>query len=127
MKGLTLKRLYISKKVLGVPVRDNYWQTETGWPIIAPCSFDSAEDATAPKVGSAGLPVPGYNIDCIPIEGEKHDSEEQALGNLVVRLPLPPGVFPTLWKDADGYFKKYFQKFPGCLDLSDAGYVDEEG
>ncbi|KAJ3392314.1 hypothetical protein HDU92_008545 [Lobulomyces angularis] len=106
--------------MLGVPMIDNYWQTETGWPITASCFFDG-ENRTKEKYGSAGLPCPGYNV--VVLESEETDEK---LGNLALKLPLPPGCATTLWKNHSGYLKAYLNKFPGYFDLTDAGKVDDD-
>ncbi|KAJ3329465.1 hypothetical protein HDU76_007842 [Blyttiomyces sp. JEL0837] len=120
-------------RALEIPLRDNFWQTETGWPITAACAMPSEADATTPKPGSAGPPVPGYRV-CILTpthDGEDPDTctdwmeaHNGVLGSAVVKLPLPPGAFITLWNNHEGYLKR---KFPGYYDLTDAGYLDNDG
>ncbi|KAJ3167274.1 hypothetical protein HK101_011793 [Irineochytrium annulatum] len=123
-------------KELGVPIRDNFWQTETGWPITAASAFVGGE-GTPVVVGSAGPPVAGYDVRVLVSVKEKGEGDEDfkemkeagwgVLGNLVVKLPLPPGCFTTLWNNHEGYLKSYFTKFPGYFDLTDAGLIDEGG
>ncbi|KAI8800084.1 hypothetical protein BJ742DRAFT_843069 [Cladochytrium replicatum] len=112
--------------LLKIPVRDNYWQTETGWPVACAC----ASPPTSPRFGSAGPAVPGYDVRVI-VAGENGEGWKEAargtLGNLVIKLPLPPGTFPTLWKNHEGYVRSYLSKFEGYYDLTDAGYIDKEG
>ncbi|KAI8800085.1 hypothetical protein BJ742DRAFT_95539 [Cladochytrium replicatum] len=112
--------------LLKIPVRDNYWQTETGWPVTCACAFPS----TPTRFGSAGPAVPGYDVRVI-VAGENGEGWKEAprgtLGNLVIKLPLPPGTFPTLWKNHEGYVRTYLSKFEGFYDLTDAGYIDEDG
>jgi propionyl-CoA synthetase len=121
---------------------DNYWQTETGFPIVAPClSCDPAVPSTPVRPGSAGMPVAGTDIRVIALQ-ESQQFDEHATtndtsqlqecmpgetGNLAVKLPLPPGVFTTLWNNHDGYKRSYFDKFPGYFDLTDAGFIDGDG
>ncbi|KAJ3088684.1 hypothetical protein HK102_008200, partial [Quaeritorhiza haematococci] len=127
-------------KLLNVPVRDNYWQTETGWPITAACAMDHERRATEPKVGSAGPPVPGYDVKVLVPNEHLFDGDDEEelkikhregkvnqLGNVVIKLPLPPGSFPTLYNNHAGYLKSYMNKFPGFYDTSDAGFLDEDG
>jgi len=105
-----------------VPVIDNWWQTETGWPIAAnPLGLELLPI----KPGSPTLPMPGFIIDVLDDDGNK--VAPGTFGNLAFRLPLPPGCLPTLW-NADEQFKKtYLERFPGYYNSSDAGYIDEDG
>ncbi|KAJ3278891.1 hypothetical protein HK104_001947 [Borealophlyctis nickersoniae] len=122
-------------RLLNLPIRDNYWQTETGWPITAPCAFRSREDATPPRVGSAGMALPGYDIQVMPSPASPEQEPiprpakdgETKFGNLALKLPLPPGSFPTLWNNDAGFVKSYLTKFPGYMDLTDAGFIDADG
>ncbi|KAI8925581.1 hypothetical protein BC831DRAFT_460166 [Entophlyctis helioformis] len=135
-------------KMLGVPVRDNYWQTETGWPITCAMTSKHSESPTPIRVGSAGLAVPGYDV-CVLVpnterkHGDEHDDEHEPsataagaavrrakpgeMGNLVVKLPLPPGCLLTLWNNPAGFSKSYLEKFPGYFDLTDSGFIDADG
>jgi len=106
---------------LGVPVLDNWWQTETGSPI---CGFQ--DDAIGRKDGSTSLPMPGYDIAVCGADG-KALAEPNVPGPLVVKLPLPPGTFPTLWKNDEGYARSYMSAFEGCYETGDAGVIDEDG
>lgn len=110
------------EQVLEVPVLDNWWQTETGWPMTAnPIGLGPLPV----KYGSAAVPMPGYDI-CIldaggaPVENGQH-------GAIAVRLPLPPGAFQTLWNDHAKFVEGYLGEFPGFYKTGDAGYIDEEG
>ncbi|KAJ3176380.1 hypothetical protein HDU87_005248 [Geranomyces variabilis] len=126
-------------RMLGIPIRDNWWQTETGWPMTVACEMSSAELSSKIKLGAAGPPVPGYDVRVlVPAGVVREDQEEEhqgeyveakagELGTLAVKLPLPPGTFPTLWKNHQGYLKSYFKKFPGYYDTADAGLIDEDG
>jgi len=106
---------------LGVTVIDNWWQTETGSPI---CGYQ--DDAVGRKDGSTSLPMPGYDIAVCDEEG-KAVTEPNVPGPLVVRLPLPPGTFPTLWNNDEGYKKSYMSTFEGCYATGDAGTIDADG
>uniref|UniRef100_A0A8V0YE25 Acyl-CoA synthetase short-chain family member 3, mitochondrial n=1 Tax=Gallus gallus TaxID=9031 RepID=A0A8V0YE25_CHICK len=112
-----------SKKVFKVPVLDHWWQTESGSPITASCV--GLGNSTTPPPGQAGKPVPGYNV--MILDENKEPVKTKTLGNVVVKLPLPPGAFSGLWENQEAFHKLYFQKFPGYYDTMDAGYMDEDG
>lgn len=105
-----------------MPVIDHWWQTETGWPIVA---NPTGVELFPVKSGSASLPVPGYNVMVLDDSGQPLPAGEQ--GNLVVKLPLPPGCLPTLWGDDERFRRSYLERFPGYYDTSDGGYIDDEG
>jgi propionyl-CoA synthetase len=107
---------------LGVPVIDHWWQTELGWPALANC----VGLGMAPiRPGSPTWPVPGYDIRVLSDEGlEAKDGE---IGKIVIKLPLPPGCFPTLWNNDDGFLKSYLSQYPGYYLTGDAGYKDGGG
>jgi len=111
----------IFASALGVPVLDNWWQTETGSPI---CGFQ--DDAVGRKDGSTSLPMPGYDISVHDEDGSVLQ-EPNVPGSLAVKLPLPPGTFPTLWNNRDGYIRSYMSTFPGCYETGDAGTIDQDG
>ncbi|XP_048123986.1 acyl-CoA synthetase short-chain family member 3, mitochondrial isoform X2 [Alosa alosa] len=110
-----------TKKSFKVPVLDHWWQTESGSAITASCI--GLGGSVSPPAGQAGKSVPGYNV----IDDDMQEVEPRTLGNIVVKLPLPPGAALTLWQNADLFRKLYFTKFPGYYDTMDAGFVDEEG
>uniref|UniRef100_A0A8B9KXZ5 Acyl-CoA synthetase short-chain family member 3, mitochondrial n=1 Tax=Astyanax mexicanus TaxID=7994 RepID=A0A8B9KXZ5_ASTMX len=112
-----------AKKNFRVPVLDHWWQTETGSPITASCI--GLGNSLAPPVGTTGKPVPGYNITVI--DDEMQPVKPRSLGNIVVKLPLPPGNALSLWQNPELFEELYFTKFPGYYDTMDAGYIDEEG
>jgi len=107
---------------LGCAVVDNWWQTETGWPIASnlrglhPMPF---------KAGSPTVPVPGYDVLIVDENG--NDLGRGQEGNVAIRLPLPPGTLPTLWGDDDRYVEGYLKVFPGMYASGDGGYLDEDG
>ena len=109
-------------KLLGVPVIDNCWQTETGWPIVA---NPIGVERLPVKLGSPTVPMPGYDVRVLSDEG--HEAKPGELGNIVIRLPLPPGCLPTLWNADDRFRDSYLTGFPGYYQTSDAGYMDEDG
>uniref|UniRef100_A0A8C5J2C9 Acyl-CoA synthetase short-chain family member 3, mitochondrial n=1 Tax=Junco hyemalis TaxID=40217 RepID=A0A8C5J2C9_JUNHY len=112
-----------SKRVFKVPVLDHWWQTESGSAITASCI--GLGNSTTPPPGQAGKPVPGYNV--MILDENKKPVKAKTLGNIVVKLPLPPGAFSGLWENEETFQKLYFQKFPGYYDTMDAGYMDEDG
>ncbi|XP_039918821.1 acyl-CoA synthetase short-chain family member 3, mitochondrial isoform X3 [Hirundo rustica] len=112
-----------SKRVFKVPVLDHWWQTESGSAITASCI--GLGNSTTPPPGQAGKPVPGYNV--MILDEHKKPVKAKTLGNIVVKLPLPPGAFSGLWENQETFQKLYFQKFPGYYDTMDAGYMDEDG
>ncbi|XP_069629417.1 acyl-CoA synthetase short-chain family member 3, mitochondrial isoform X3 [Haliaeetus albicilla] len=112
-----------SKKIFKVPVLDHWWQTESGSAITASCI--GLGNSTTPPPGQAGKPVPGYNV--MILDENKEPVKAKTLGNIVVKLPLPPGAFSGLWENQEVFQKLYFQKFPGYYDTMDAGYMDEDG
>ena len=111
-----------AEQVLKVPVIDHWWQTETGWCIAGnPVGLG----ALPVKYGSACVPMPGYAIDivdeaCKPVPAGK-------IGSIVVKLPLPPACFPTLWQQDDRFKESYLSEFPGYYKTADAGYKDADG
>ena len=108
--------------LLGVPVIDNWWQTETGWPIAAnPLGLGLVHA----RYGSAGVPMPGHQLEVV--DDDCNPLPHGVLGNLVIRLPLPPGCLPTLWQKDERFRSDYLSDFPGYYKTSDAGYIDGEG
>ena len=107
---------------LGVPVVDNWWQTETGWPIAA--NLRGLEPMPI-KPGRRACPVPGYDVRVV--DGEGNDLPAGQDGAIVIRLPLPPGTLPTLWGDDQRYIDSYLSVFDGCYTTGDGGYIDEDG
>ena len=107
---------------LGVPVIDHWWQTETGWTIAGnPMGLGMLPV----KHGSPAVPMPGYDVQVLSDEGEVLEPGE--LGNIVVKLPLPPGAFPTLWNAEKRFREAYLEEFPGYYKTADAGYIDDDG
>ena len=107
---------------LGVPVIDHWWQTETGWPIGANCAGFGLLPV---KPGSCTKPVPGYDVRILDENGK--EAAAGAIGNVVIKLPLPPGCLPTMWNADDEYRKWYLSAFPGFYKTADAGTIDEDG
>lgn len=107
---------------LGVPVIDHWWQTETGWPI---CSNCLGIELLPVVPGSPARAVPGYDVQVLDENGEQVAAGD--IGALVVKQPLPPGTFTTLWNAEDRYVSAYFSRYPGYYETGDAGYIDENG
>ena len=107
---------------LQVPVVDNWWQTETGWPIVA--NLRGLEPMMI-KPGSPTKPVPGFDVRILDSHGQECPANVE--GAIVIRLPLPPGTLPTLWGDDDRYIQNYLADFPGYYSSGDGGYIDEDG
>ncbi|CAE7798278.1 ACSS3 [Symbiodinium sp. CCMP2592] len=112
-------RFYAS--ILNVGYYDNWWQTETGHPI---CGLQ--EDSVGRKDGSAGLPLFGYDVAVFDERGHIMEEPNHA-GHLVVKLPLPPGTFPGLWNNDEGFLKSYLEEFPGYYNSGDSGVIDDHG
>jgi propionyl-CoA synthetase len=111
-----------AERMLDVPVIDHWWQTETGWPMVAnPLGLE----ALPVKHGSPSMPMPGYSIHVLDDAG--HAVEPGTLGNIVVELPLPPGCLPTLWNADERFHSAYLAEFPGYYKTADAGYIDDDG
>jgi propionyl-CoA synthetase len=107
---------------LKVPVIDHWWQTETGWPIVA----NSLGIEKFPvKPGSPTKAVPGWDVRTLGADG--HEMKRGEIGALCCKLPLPPGSFPTLWNAEERFRKTYLDEYPGYYKTGDAGYVDEDG
>ncbi|MEU7433465.1 propionyl-CoA synthetase [Streptomyces sioyaensis] len=108
--------------LLGVPVVDNWWQTETGWPIVAnPMGLEPHPL----KAGSPTLPMPGYDVRILDATGR--DVPPGADGAVAIRLPLPPGTLLTLWQDDARYVRSYLSTYSGYYLTGDGGHKDEDG
>jgi propionyl-CoA synthetase len=107
---------------LKVPVIDHYWQTESGWPMIANC--DGLGQLPI-KYGSPTKAVPGYDIHVLDSSNQEVVSGE--IGAIVVKLPLPPGNLPTLWHADDRFISSYLEEYPGYYQTGDAGFMDDDG
>ncbi|HKT00274.1 MAG TPA: propionyl-CoA synthetase [Rugosimonospora sp.] len=107
---------------LGIPVVDNWWQTETGWPIAANLR---GLDPMPTRPGSPSVPVPGYDVRVVDSGGA--DVPAGTEGAIVIRLPLPPGCLPSLWRDDDRYVASYLSAYPGNYLTGDGGRFDADG
>jgi len=108
--------------VLGVPVVDHWWQTETGWAI---CANPRGLEELPIKPGSPSVPVPGYDVQVLDEYGEPQGPDTE--GPICIRLPLPPGTLPTLWQDDARYLSGYLNAFPGWYLTGDGGHIDTDG
>jgi propionyl-CoA synthetase len=110
-----------AEKQLKVPVIDHWWQTETGWTIAGnPIGLGQLPV----KYGSPTVAMPGYDVQVLDDEG--HRVQTGNLGNIVLKLPLPPGCLPNLWNAEQRFRDAYLTEFPGFYQTSDAGYIDED-
>jgi propionyl-CoA synthetase len=111
-----------ARDILHVPVIDHWWQTETGWAMAADCA---GLGLLPVKDGSPTKPVPGWDLRVLGDDGK--EVAAGTIGNIVVKLPLPPGALPTLFHNDEGYRASYLSHFPGFYETSDAGSIDEDG
>ncbi|GAA3288485.1 propionyl-CoA synthetase [Dactylosporangium vinaceum] len=107
---------------LGVPVVDNWWQTETGWPIAA---SPRGLEQLPTKAGSPSVPVPGFDVRVLA--GDGRPAAAGTDGAIVIKLPLPPGCLPTLWGDDERFVRSYLSAFPGYYLSGDGGRFDDDG
>ncbi|MBL8343943.1 MAG: propionate--CoA ligase [Rubrivivax sp.] len=111
---------------LGKPIIDNYWQTETGWPILTICN---GVEKQASKFGSPGKPVYGYDVKLIDENTGQELTGANQKGVVAIEGPLPPGCMQTVWRDDDRFVKTYWSSIPGRQVYStfDWGIRDEDG
>ncbi|MDB2590334.1 propionyl-CoA synthetase [Candidatus Thioglobus sp.] len=105
-----------------LPIIDNWWQTETGWPISS--NMRGIEKMPI-KPGSSTVPVPGYDIHILDDNGQEVAVNKQ--GNIAIKLPLPPSCLTTIWGDINRFKASYLETFPGYYTSGDGGYIDEDG
>jgi propionyl-CoA synthetase len=111
-----------AERILGVPVLDHWWQTETGWAIVGnPVGLGQLPV----KYGSPTVAMPGYQIEIVDEAGTRRAPNQ--MGSIVVKLPLPPGCLPTLWQQDERFIESYLAEFPGHYKTADAGFQDEDG
>ena len=106
---------------LKVPVIDHWWQTETGWSIAANCV---GIELLPIKAGSPTRTVPGYQVNVLDEKGSEVPPGQ--IGNIVVKLPLPPGCLQTLWRNEQGFVDSYLERYPGYYLTGDAGFKDDD-
>ena len=110
------------EKMLSVPVIDHWWQTESGYPMIANMTGIGLQPI---KPGSAGQPVCGFDIQILSETGQLLGANEE--GIVAIKYPLPPGCLPNLWNDTERFKSSYLAPLPGYYFAGDGGYVDENG
>ena len=108
--------------LLGIPVIDHWWQTETGWAI---CANPAGLELLPIKPGSPTKPMPGWDVRIVDSSGRPVPPGED--GAIVIKLPLPPGALPTLWNDDDRFVRSYLTAFDGFYLTGDGGHIDEDG
>ncbi len=113
--------LHWAGKILGVPVIDHWWQTETGWPIASNCM---GLEPVEVKPGSPTRAVPGYDVRILDSDGKELPDGE--IGSIMIRLPLPPGTLTTLWQNDERYVDSYLSAHDGWYLTGDAGFRDED-
>ena len=111
---------------LGRPIIDNYWQTESGWPIL---SIANGIEVRESKFGSPGLPMPGYDVKLLDESTGEEIKGAGQKGVLVIEGPLPPGFMQTVWRDDARFVKTYWDSIPGrqVYNTCDWGIRDEDG
>lgn len=114
--------LHWAEDLLGVSVIDHWWQTETGWAIAGNCR--GIEELPV-KEGSPTKAMPGWDVRCLDDDGQELAPGTE--GNIVVKLPLPPGTLVTLWRNEERFINSYMAKFPGFYETSDGGFIDADG
>ena len=114
--------IHWAEKLLQKPVIDHWWQTETSWSISG--NFKGL-GLFETKYGSAGKPAPGYDVRVLRTDGSEAKPGE--MGDICVKLPLPPSTFPTLWNADQRYKENYMTTYPGYYQTYDAGHIDEDG
>lgn len=107
---------------LGIPVVDHWWQTETGWAVSA---NPVGVERLPLKPGSSTVPMPGYDVRILHPDGSPCAPGEE--GAICLRLPLPPGTLPTLWRDDERFEASYLSEHPGYYLTGDGGYLDDDG
>jgi len=111
---------------LGKPIIDNYWQTETGWPILSLCN---GVEPMPTKFGSPGKAVYGYNVKLLDDQTGEELTGPNQKGVVAIEGPLPPGCMQTVWRDDERFVKTYWSSVPGRLVYStfDWGIRDADG
>jgi propionyl-CoA synthetase len=110
------------KEQTGLPIIDHWWQTETGWAIAGnPVGIETLNT----KAGSATCPIPGFKVEILDNKGQSQQANEQ--GSVAIKLPLPPGCLPTIWKNPERFKAGYLNTYDGYYLSGDGGYIDEDG
>ncbi|MFQ3208281.1 MAG: propionyl-CoA synthetase [Glaciecola sp.] len=105
-----------------IPIVDHWWQTETGWAIAANMT---GIELLPTKPGSSCVPTPGFNVEILDDKGNQVSIGEQ--GNIAIKLPLPPGCTPGIWKGFKRFKELYLTQFNNYYLSGDAGHFDDEG
>jgi propionyl-CoA synthetase len=133
----SLKRLFLAGERLDpatyywlkdktqLPVIDHWWQTETGWAIASTPLDDGNGNKVTTKPGSAGFPIPGFNVEILDAQGKKVAAGQQ--GSVAIKLPLPPGCLATIYRDPQRLTSGYLSTYPGYYVSGDGGYIDKDG
>jgi len=111
-----------ASELLDIPVIDHWWQTETGWPIVA---NPAGIELLPVKPGSPTVPLPGWDVQVLDASGRPVEAGTD--GAIVVKLPMPPGALPTLWNDDERFVSSYMAAFEGYYLTGDGGRIDEDG
>jgi len=109
-------------ELLGIPVIDHWWQTESGWAIVA---NPTGIELLPVKPGSPSRPMPGWDVQILATDGTP--AEAGTDGSIAIKLPMPPGSLPTLWKDDQRFVDSYMSAFKGYYLTGDGGYTDDDG
>ncbi|QHI97168.1 propionate--CoA ligase [Xylophilus rhododendri] len=111
---------------LGVPVVDNYWQTESGWPIM---TIANGVERSAGRIGSPGVPMYGYDLRLIDEATGQDLQGAGQKGVIAIEGPLPPGCMQTVWRDDERFVDTYWKSLPGrfVYNTFDWGVRDEDG
>jgi len=133
-----LKRLYLAGERLDpatyhwlqektqLPVIDHWWQTETGWAIAStPFTDENCTELQPTKAGSAGFPVPGFNVEILDAHGKTLPANQQ--GTVAIKLPMPPGCLAGIYQDEQRFKSSYLATHPGYYVTGDGGYLDDDG
>jgi len=114
---------------LGVPIIDNYWQTETGWPLLTVAHHIPGVEAVATRFGSPGVPMYGYDVKLLDDRTGAELTEPNQKGVLVIEHPLPPGALQTVWGDDARFVNTYWKSVPGreVYSTFDWGLRDTDG
>ena len=133
-----LKRLYLAGERLDpatyhwlqektqLPVIDHWWQTETGWAIAStPFTDENCTELQPTKAGSAGFPVPGFNVEILDAHGKTLPANQQ--GTVAIKLPMPPGCLAGIYQDEQRFKSSYLATHPGYYVTGDGGYIDDDG
>lgn len=113
---------YWLQELVGVPVVDHWWQTETGWAIA---SNQMGIEPRPAKAGSATVPTPGFDVQILDNKGNQMPVGEQ--GSVCIKLPMPPGCLATVYGDPQRFQSSYLSTFEGYYLTGDGGYIDEDG